>query len=328
MNLETDASFRAAVEPFRGALRVHCYRMLGSSHDGDDVVQETMLRAWRARASLVDLARLRPWLYRIATNVCLDELKSRPKRILSVDYGPATQDANAPLPPPIQKPIWLEPMPGSWLSFEAEPDPAARYTMKESVALAFVAVLQCLTALQRATLLLRDVVGLTAEETAEALSTSVSAANSALLRARSAIEGKLAGPDTTSLAETQGDVDEELLARYIRSFEEGNLDALVAVLHSDIRTSMPPIPVWLDGLRANEAFYRRMFSTMRPGRIRLLRTTANGQVAFGFYRPATEGAARTLHAIQIVVTRERRLWRLHHFMDRLIFPAFGLPREA
>jgi RNA polymerase sigma-70 factor (ECF subfamily) len=328
MSHEPNASFLAAVEPLRAALRVHCYRMLGSSHDGDDVVQETMLRAWLGRESLRDPAMLRPWLYRIATNVCLDELKKRPRRVLSQDAYPPAADPGAGPAAPIDEPIWLEPMPGAWLSSAEEPDPAARYTLKESVALAFVAALQCLSAPQRATLLLRDVVGLSAEETAEALATSVAAANSALFRARAAVEEKLGGRGAAAFAQTMEPVDEQVLARYVRAFEDGDLDGLVAVMHEDVRTTMPPIPTWLEGLAANEVFYRKMFSNMRPGRIRLVRTRANDQTAFGFYRPAADGAPRTLHAIQLVTTRDGRIRTIAHFMTKAIFPAFQLPAEA
>jgi RNA polymerase sigma-70 factor (ECF subfamily) len=216
-------------------------------------------------------------------------------------------------------------MPGAWLSGVEEPDPAARYTLKESVALAFVAALQCLSAPQRATLLLRDVVGLSAEETAKVLETTVSAANSALSRARAAIEEKLGARGSASFAESAGPIDEALLARYVRAFEEGDLDDLVAMLHDDVKTAMPPSPMWIDGRAANEAFYRTMFANLKPGRIRLARTTANGQTALGFYRPDTEGGPRTLHAIQLVTARDGRLTTIDHFMTRAVFPVFGLP---
>jgi RNA polymerase sigma-70 factor, ECF subfamily len=325
MREEPDSSFLAAVEPLRGALRIHCYRMLGSSHDGDDVVQETMLRAWRAKDSLRDPAMVRPWLYRIATNVCLDEISRRPRRVLSQDEYPPMADGGSPIAPPLDEALWLEPMPGAWLAGVGEPDPAAKYTLKESVALAFVAALQCLSAPQRATLLLRDVVGLSAEETAVALEMSVGAANSALFRARSAVEEKLGGRGVLSFAESAAAVDEALLARYVRAFEDGVLDDLVAVLHDDVRTTMPPAPTWLEGRATAEVFYRAMFSNLRPGRLRLVRTTANDQIAFGFYRPSAEGAPRTLHAIQLVTTRDGKLRTVDHFMTKGVFPVFGLP---
>jgi RNA polymerase sigma-70 factor, ECF subfamily len=328
MSHAPDASFFAAVEPHRGALRVHCYRMLGSSHDGDDVVQETFLRAWRAKDALSDPAMLRPWLYRIATNVCLDELKRRPRRVLSRDAYPPAADPRAPISAPLDEPVWLEPMPGAWLDGVDEPDPAAQYTLKESVALAFVAALQCLSAPQRATLLLRDVVGLSAEETAKALETTVSAANSALARARAAIEEKLGARGSAAFAESAEPIDEALLARYMRAFEQGDLDDFVAMLHEDVKTAMPPSPTWIAGREANVAFYRAMmFGKLRPGRIRFARTTANGQPALGFYRPAVEGAPRTLHAIQLLTARDGRIATIDHFMTRAVFPLFALPGE-
>src|SRR5215475_13294157 len=182
--------FSAAIAPLRAGLRLHCYRMLGSSHDSDDMVQETLLRAWRARDSLADPARVKPWLYRIATNACLDELARRSRRGLVSDVVPPVRGDSYPPAPPPEDAAWLEPMPDRWLTGAAA-DPEARYTLRESVALAFVAALQVLVPAQRATLLLRDVVGLRAEEAAEALDQSVSAANSALHRARAAVEDKV-----------------------------------------------------------------------------------------------------------------------------------------
>jgi RNA polymerase sigma-70 factor (ECF subfamily) len=162
-----DADFAAAVEPFRAALRLHCYRMLGSSHESDDMVQETMLRAWRGRSTLADATRVRPWLYRIATNVCLDELAKRGRRALAPElHAPSAGDAFPPLPA-TDDAEWLEPLPSAWLA--AGDDPDARYTLRESVALAFIAALQVLSPAQRAVLLLRDVHGLSPDQNAEAL---------------------------------------------------------------------------------------------------------------------------------------------------------------
>src|SRR5258706_15630082 len=144
MPFRDEATFLRALEPLRGGIRLHCYRMLGSSHDGDDVVQETLLRAWRAQDSLEDEALLKPWLFRLATNVCFDELKRRPRRLIATDAFPATEDARPPLPK-VEEPVWLEPMPNHWLEGMDERDPQARYALKESVALAFVAALSCLS---------------------------------------------------------------------------------------------------------------------------------------------------------------------------------------
>jgi RNA polymerase sigma-70 factor (ECF subfamily) len=320
-----DASFMAAVAPLRGALRVHCYRMLGSSHDGDDVMQEALLRAWRAKDSLTDPAMLRPWLYRIVTNVCLDELKRRPRRALSSDVHPAMAEPAGAIAARIEEPVWLEPMPDAWLADTEAPGPAARYALKESVALAFVAALQILTAPQRAVLLLRDVVGLSADETAEALEMSVSAANSALFRARTTVEEKLGGQDPSAFAGPRAPIDEALLARYVRAFEEARMDDLVALLHHDVKTTMPPSPTWVDGVAANEVFYRTMFASLRPGGVGYVRTAANGAPAFAFYRPDTPGGPLTVHAIQVVGIRDGKIARIDHFMLPAVFPLFGGP---
>jgi RNA polymerase sigma-70 factor (ECF subfamily) len=320
-----DAAFLQSIEPLRGAIRLHCYRMLGSSHDGDDVVQETLLRAWRAKDSLEDQALLKPWLYRIATNVCLDELKRRPQRLFPSDASPPTEDAKPPLPR-IDEPVWLEPMPDTWLEGLDERDPQARYALKESVALAFVAALQCLSPVQRATLLLRDVIGLSAAETATALAASVEAVNSALFRARAAIGGKLGGSDPANIA-AHTEVDEQLLERYVRAFETANLDALVALFHHDMRTTMPPVPTWVSGRTANERFYRMMFGALAPGEFRHLRISANGQPALAFYRCPSPGAAHALAAIQLVTTRDDAIITVDHFMLADVYPLFAVPRE-
>lgn len=315
----------SSLEPLRGAIRLHCYRMLGSAHDGEDVVQETMLRAWRAKNSLEDRGLLKPWLYRIATNVCFDELKRRPKRRFPSDAYPPTEDARPPVPR-IDEPVWLEPMPNAWLEGVDSGDPQARYALKESVALAFVAALQCLSPLQRATLLLRDVVGLSAAETAGALGTSVEAANSALFRARSALGTKLGGSEPRDVA-AHAQVDRELLERYVRAFEEANLDALVALFHQEMRTTMPPSPTWVAGRAANERFYRLMFGSLMPGEFRHLPIGANGQPALAFYRVSPPGAAHRLAAIQLVTTRDGQIAAVDHFMLSEVYPLFGVPSE-
>jgi RNA polymerase sigma-70 factor (ECF subfamily) len=319
---QSEGSFLASVEPHRGELRVHCYRMLGSSHDGDDVVQETMLRAWRARGSLKDPTLVRPWLYRIATNTCLDELKRRPRRALASDvYPPA--DPHAAYAPATAEEAWLEPMPDAWLGAADAGDPDARYTLRESVALAFVAALQCLTPSQRATLLLRDVVGLSAEETAEALGIGMGAANSALFRAREAVEQKI-GAKRVSPPRADASVDDALLARYLRAFESRDPDAFVALLHEDVQTTMPPTPTWIGGLEANRTFYRNLFASGKTEGVHLVRVGANGQPAFAFYRRPAPGQPYELHALQVLGIRDGKIARVDHFLTKSAFPAFGL----
>jgi RNA polymerase sigma-70 factor, ECF subfamily len=307
-----DATFSAVVEPLRRALRVHCYRMLGSSHDSDDMVQETMLRAWRGRGSLEDPARVRPWLYRIATNACLDELKARPRRVLASELNPPAAPG-LPAADPLDEALWLEPMPDAWLV--AEPDPAARYTLRESVALAFIAALQILTPPQRAALLLRDVVGLSAEEAAETLGQSVSATNSVLHRARATIDERVARRDPAAFVDATADA--VALAAYVRAIAESDVEAMIALLHDDIHTTMPPSPTWICGRTANEAFYRQMFTRWRPGEAAVTPLGANGQPGFAFSR---DGQVR---AIEVVEVQGGRILRMHHFMQAALLPLFA-----
>jgi RNA polymerase sigma-70 factor, ECF subfamily len=308
-----DDEFARLVEPHRRELRVHCYRMLGSASDCDDLVQDTMLRAWRARGSLRDATTVRAWLYRIATNLCLDELARRPRRALAFELGPAADPA-APLAPAADEPIYVEPAPDVWLSDASTP--SAAYSRRESITLAFVAALQSLTPLQRAVLLLRDVVELSAEETSEVLDLSTSAANSALFRAREALPVQ----PSMSLA----DIDRDRLARYVRAFETNDTQALVALLRDDVRTTMPPSPTWIDGRAANAEFYRGMFGRLWPGAVRLVPTSANGQPAFGFYRAASRGQPLELRAIQLLTVVEHEIAQIDHFMMPSLGHMFGL----
>jgi RNA polymerase sigma-70 factor (ECF subfamily) len=217
-------------------------------------------------------------------------------------------------------------MPDVWLvglSAEAT-DPAARYGLKESVALAFVAALHVLSPAQRATLLLRDVVGLSAEETARALDLGVGATNSALFRARETVAKKLGGRDAADFAAAATEIDEALLARYVRAYEEANVDELVSLFHEHMTTSMPPWSAWIAGRAANEAFYRAMLSN-GPSWARIVLTRANGQRALAFYRSDAPGGPRTFRAIQVVGGREGKIATVDHFVVRRLARTFGLP---
>jgi RNA polymerase sigma-70 factor (ECF subfamily) len=305
--------FTAAIEPLRGALRLHCYRMLGSSHDSDDMVQETMLRAWRARSSLGDPACVRPWLYRIATNVCIDELAKRSRRALGPElHTPSPGDAFPPAAA-TDDAEWLEPSPNAWLTGVAD-DPDARDTLRESVALAFGAALQVLSPSQRAALLLRDVVGLSAEETAEALGRSVPATNSALHRARSTIDENVSRRDPSAFADASA--DEALLARYVRAMAEHDIDAMIALMHDEMHTTMPPSPTWLEGRAENAAFYRRMFAGWKGQEIGARPIGVNGGLGLEFYR---DGVVRAIEAIEV---RDGKLLRVHHFMQPAVIALF------
>jgi len=303
-----------AFEPLRPGLRLHCYRMLGSSHDSDDIVQEAMLRAWRARGSLEDPARVKPWLYRIATNACLDELAQRSRRALASELVPHAPGDTFPPAPPLEDAAWLEPMPASWLA-GGHADPEARYTLRESVALAFVAALQVLSPAQRAVLLLRDVVGLSAEEAAGALELSVSAGNSALHRARVAIDERVADRAPDSFA--GDDADAQVVGRYVRALEAHDIAAMIALMHEDIQTTMPPSPTWLDGRADNATFYREMFARWAGATIRAVPIGVNGGPGLVFQR---DGGTR---AIEALVVRDDKLLRVHHFMQPGVLALFS-----
>jgi RNA polymerase sigma-70 factor (ECF subfamily) len=322
MTAGPDDAFLQLVAPHQGALRLHCYRMLGSSHDTDDVMQETLVRAWRAKDSLENASAVRPWLYRIATNTCLDELKSRKSRPLPSDVVPAATDPTAPPVKAGPEVTWLEPCPDAWLAGISR-DPGSAYELKESVALAFVAALQCLSGQQRAVLLLRDVLGLPAEETADALGMSVSAANSTLHRARTALRERVGGSEERVAVDATSEVDEELLGRYIRAWETLDLPALVALLHDDIIASMPPSPTWVRGKETTSAFLAaRPFVSLAKASVHLVRASANGQPALVFY------VGGELHAVHVLRFAGGRVIELHHFCDEGTFAAFHLPRTV
>jgi RNA polymerase sigma-70 factor (ECF subfamily) len=324
--------FEALVEPHRATLRLHCYRMLGSSHDSDDMVQETLVRAFRAQHTLEDPASARAWLHRIATNVCLDELAKRPRRARGPELGPP---ANPDLPPAAPTPDdeWLEPMPSAWLSGAASGgNPAAEYTLRESVALAFVAALQVLTPPQRAVLLLRDVVGLSAAETATALACSVSSANSALHRARVTLEERV-GPRSGWSPEARP-VDRALLERYVRAWEKGNLDVIISLLHEDVTLSMPPNPTWITG-RSDVARFltNRVQEAVRGHRFVTVLVEANGTVGAGFYRFSDQGEDQdgAFFALQVLGEKDGRIHVIDHFMTASSHEAFfarGLGRTV
>lgn len=316
--------FEELAEPYRARLRVHCYRMLGASSDADDVVQETFTRAFRSRDTLHDDAMVRPWLYRIATNVCLDELASRSRRMRGPELGPPS-DPNQPPLPATPDTDWIEPCPDAWLQGS---DPSSEYTIKESVALAFIAALQVLTPPQRAVLLLRDVVGLTADETATALDTSTSAANSALHRAREALESRV-GPRGSWSPDAGAPIDRALLERYLRVWESSDLSELISLLHDDVTLSMPPNPTWLDGKEAVARFYTlRVARAIEERHFRTLLVEANGRPAAAFYRRADDGESR-FFALQILEVEKAGVRTIDHFMGaralRAMFDA-GLPR--
>jgi RNA polymerase sigma-70 factor (ECF subfamily) len=316
MSSPGDEAFRALVEAHRRELRLHCYRMLGSSHDADDVVQEAFVRAWRARGSVTDPSAVRAWLYRIATNVCLDELRHRKNRPLPSDLaGPG--DPSVACAPPGADAAWLEPYPDPWLG-EGGPDLASGVEMRESIALAFVAALQGLSARQRAVLLLRDVLGMSAEEAAASLGTTASGIDSTLYRARAAVKERARSPEGADGARYASEVDEALLARYVRAWDAKDVSSFVALLHDDVVLNMPPTPTWLRGRDAVGTFYAtHVFAETLPRTF--LRTGANGQPAVGVY---VGGALTAIHVVRIA---SGHVTDMHHFMTTECLGLFGLP---
>ena len=315
--------FEKLVEPHRTELRLHCYRMLGSSCDAEDMVQETLARAFRSQATLQDRGAARAWLYRIATNVCLNELAQRPLRARGFELGPA-HDPDITPPPATPDEEWIEPCPSSWIIAS---DAHAQYSTKESVALAFVAALQVLTPAQRAVLLLREVVGLSAEETATTLQGSLSAVNSSLHRARAALAERV-GPRESWSPDLNAPVDRDLLQNYLQAWESGDLAAVVALLHAEAAFSMPPAPIWFAGRAAIERFLTNRFcKTLRSGQFRGLPVEANAQAGFAFYRSREDGSAE-LFAIHLVAARQNRIVSIEHFMTKgalSTFTAEGVP---
>ncbi len=318
--LDTDATFAELVEPLRGELTAHCYRMMGSVHDAEDLVQETYLRAWRAFHGFEQRSSLRTWMYRIATNTCLTALEGKKRRPMPTGLGQPAADPSGALDnrPEIG---WLEPLPDAVVWGKPTDDPADAVVSRESVRLAFVAALQHLTPLQRAVLILRDVLAWPAAQVAEALDVSVAAANSALQRARAHVDTMVAAEDAL--------VDEharELLDGYVAAFERYDVDRIVELLTADATWEMPPYAGWYSGRDAIATLIRRNCPAERPGDMRLVATSANGQPAYGMYMRDVDGIHRAFQ-IQVVSLREGRVSHVAAFFDLSLFEQFGLPGE-
>jgi RNA polymerase sigma-70 factor, ECF subfamily len=304
------------LEQYRRELTGYCYRMLGSIHEAEDAVQDTMLRAWRALATFEDRTGLRPWLYRIATNVCLDMLKDRSRRALPVDVAPvATSQARPGRPRP--EATWIQPAPDR-LILPPDDDPAERAVSRESVRLAFVAALQRLAPRQRAVLILRDVLRWRAAEVAVLLETSTDAVNSTLRRARAG----LAVVDAESARGRPADPDPELLAAYIDAFDRHDVDALVSLLRDDAVIEMPPFDLWL---RGRDDIRRWLIAVCALSDHLLTPVDANGSPAAAVYRPRAPGAGHSAFAIHVLDVSDGRIAAIHAFLDPALFGLFGLP---
>jgi RNA polymerase sigma-70 factor (ECF subfamily) len=315
-------AFDDLAEPLCKELQLHCYRMLGSIHDAEDLVQETLLRAWRGLAEFEGRAPFRSWLYRIATNACLNALASRKsaQRLLPEVLGPP---AEAPPQHAAADIAWLEPYPDAALAAvaPAAAGPEARYEMREAVQLAFVAAVQHLPPRQRAVLLLRDVLGWSAAEAAQSLDASVASITSALQRAREA----LAAGDVSADPREPDDAQRALLRRYVETWEAGDLDGLVALLKDDAVLSMPPFREWYAGRDAIRRFFARVLSLYGHGAFRLLPTAANGQPAFALYSRARDSAEFRAHSIQVLTIQDAEIQVLTNFINAELFEPFGLP---
>ena len=309
-NGDEDA-YRRLVEPRRAELHAHCYRMLGSVHDAEDSLQEALLRAWRALPRFQERSSLRAWLYKISTNTCLDEIARRPRRVLPIDYGPSADPHDAP-GEPLAESVWVEPYPDP---------PEASYEQRESVELAFVAALQHLPANQRAALILREVLGFSAQEVADALETSVASVNSALQRARKTVEERLPEESQQATLRTLGDERvTEIVERYMAALERGDVEALMAMLAEDAAWSMPPCPVWYRGEEAVATFLAEY--PFRE-RWRHVPTQANGQVAVGGYMWDPERESYVAAVLDVLTFRGDRIAEVTAFLAPWVFGRFG-----
>jgi RNA polymerase sigma-70 factor, ECF subfamily len=319
---ERNQAFEQLAEPLRREIKVHCYRMLGSVHEAEDLVQETYLRAWRSFESFEGGA-FRAWLYRIATNACLNVLESRKsaQRLLPDQLGPAVAAMNATAP--ATDIAWLEPYPDADLAYIADeaPNPEARYSSGESVRLAFVAAIQELPPRQRATLLLCDVLGWAAAEAATLLGGSTASINSALQRARETL-GKRYPQGQPPVAVRPDAAQQELLGRYLTAWEGHDLDGFVGLLKEDVAVTMPPWLQWFIGREAVRSFFAMAWKTC--GGLRLKPTAANGQPAFAIYEYAAAEARWAAHSIHVLTFENEEIAAVTLFLEPRLFEAFGL----
>jgi RNA polymerase sigma-70 factor, ECF subfamily len=312
----------AELERYRGELTGYCYRMLGSAFEAEDAVQETLLRAWRGLDRFEGRAALRSWLYRIATNVCLDMLSSRERRARPMDLGPAREPVVGNLNT-LPEVTWIEPVPDALMSDEG--DPAEVTVARETIRLAFVAALQHLPPRQRAVLILCEVLRWQASEVAELLDTSVASVNSALQRARATLETRELGSTDQAAATIDDDVQRELLERYVAAFERYDMDALTALIHEDATQSMPPYDLWLSGRDDIFAWWLGPGIGCRGSRV-IPTVSANGSPAFGQYKPSESGSGYDPWALQVLEIEDGRIVELTFFLDTArVFPLFGLP---
>ena len=303
-------AYRRLVEPHRAELHAHCYRMLGSVHEAEDALQEALVRAWRGLERFEGRSSLRSWLYRIATNACLDAAQRRERRVLPVDYGPSADPHDSPGAPLVES-VWVEPYPDADVEVEH----------RESVELAFVAALQHLPPNQRATLLLREVLGFSAREVAETLDTTVASVNSALQRAREAVESRV--PERSQQETLRALGDERLRAlveQYTAALQSGEVDRVLALLTEDAAWSMPPLPGWFRGHEAVAGF---LTGYPLQERWRHVPTRANGQLAIGCYMWDEARGTFAAAVLDVLTLRDDRIEQVTGFIAPWVFARFG-----
>jgi len=315
-------AFRELTDPYRRELQLHVYRIVGSTQDAEDLLQETLLAAWRGLEQFQERASVRTWLYRIATNRSLDALRASRRR-------PRELPRMTEMPEPTRRaePIWLEPYPDVLLEGipDVAPGPEARYETKETIALAFVVGLQHLPPQQRAVLVLRDVLGLRAEEVASMLETTATSVNSLLRRARAAFESRLPATGRERATLPNSKLERDVVGRFADAVEAGNVDAMVALLTDDAWVTMPPAPWEYQGTEAIRVFLRDR-ELRRGAPLRLVPTRANGQPAFGCYLPDPQAAVARAFALFALTVDGDRISAITWFGDTGVFPQFGLPR--
>jgi RNA polymerase sigma-70 factor, ECF subfamily len=325
MSVELDArAYDERIEPYRTELLAHCYRMLGSAHDAEDALQETMLRAWRGLPKFEGRSSLRSWLYTIATNVCLRIIERRPKRVLPVDYGPPG-DPHQERAAPILESVWIDPFPDEQLGLNtALAGPDALYEQRESVELAFIAALQHLPGRQRAVLILRDVLAFSAREVAEALDMTPVSVDSSLQRAHRTVDARL--PEHSQQATLRSLGDEalrEIVDEFVNAWEQADVDAVVAMLADGAALTMPPVPTWFQGREAVATFLARL--PLAGPRWRLVPARANGQPAFGQYIWDADRSSFVADHLTVLTLDGARIAEITAFHSTEPFARFALP---
>jgi RNA polymerase sigma-70 factor (TIGR02960 family) len=317
-----EEAFRELTEPHRRELQLHCYRILGSVQDAEDLVQETLLAAWRSLETFEGRSSVRAWLYRIATNLCLNALRARSRR---PQQGQTVADS--PAPTRLTEPIWLEPYPDVLLEEipDRSPEPAARYEARESIELAFIVALQRLPPRQRAALVLRDVLGFRTAEVAAMLDTGEASVKGALQRAREALRDRLPDAERERAPRPNSDRERQLAGRFADAVESGDIDSVVALLTDDALLTMPPQPLEYQGQEAIAAFLRHR-AELRGASLRVVPTRANTQPAFACYLPDAQAAIARPYGLIVLRLEGDAIAAITWFSDTGVFRHFGLPR--